>query len=315
MLALLLILFAFGMHGYAQPRAEFPNSANAIDWSSAGVGGIPARTTLCASLTPSATLARINAALASCRGGETVYLTAGTYSIPETVRIPSNVTLRGAGANLTILNATGRGGGDVISLGSGSVPYRPMRIIGGAKTGSTSIELQSGAGVRAGTYLAIAETNNPAYVSAAGSGGNCNWCDGWTKDGSLARGQIVKVTGVSGSVIAISPGLLSAYTNAPIAVPFDMAESYAGVEDLQVYANNTGYASNFGMSACAYCWIKGVESNYADGDHVEVYWGFHDEIRDSYFSNAFLHRPGRYDSDIQIAFKTSDSLIENNIIV
>jgi hypothetical protein len=93
-----------------------------------------------------------------------------------------------------------------------------------------------------------------------------------------------------------------------------MAEEFAGVEDLQVYANNTGYGANFGMSRCAYCWIKGVESNYADGDHVEVYWGFHDEIRDSYFSNAFLHSPGEHDSDIQIARKTSASLIENNII-
>ena len=164
-------------------------------------------------------------------------------------------------------------------------------------------------------YLAIAEINNPAYVSTAGSGGNCNWCDGdWTKNGSLARGQIVAVTGISGRTVTISPGLYGTYTNTPLAVPFNMSASYAGVEDLQVYANNTGYAANFAMSECAYCWIKGVESNYADGDHVEVYWGFHDEIRDSYFSNAFLHSPGDHDSDIQIAFKTSASLIENNII-
>ena len=83
-------------------------------------------------------------------------------------------------------------------------------------------------------------------------------------------------------------------------VPFNMSASYAGVENLQVYANNTGYGSNFGMSACAYCWVKGVESNYTDGDHVEVYWGYHDEIRDSYFSNAFLHTPGTHDSCIQV---------------
>ena len=86
------------------------------------------------------------------------------------------------------------------------------------------------------------------------------------------------------------------------------------MEDLQVYANHSGYDSNFGMSTCAYCWIKGVESNYADGDHVELYWGFHDEIRDSYFSNAFLHGPGKHDSDLQIGYKTTASLIENNIV-
>jgi polysaccharide export outer membrane protein len=93
-----------------------------------------------------------------------------------------------------------------------------------------------------------------------------------------------------------------------------MSETNAGVEDLQVRANQTGYAANFGMLGCAYCWIKGVESNYTDGDHVEVYWGYHDEIRDSYFSNAFLHKPGLHDSDIVIGYKTSASLVENNII-
>jgi hypothetical protein len=263
----------------------------------------------------SATLAEINAALASCPSGDTVYLAAGTYAIPGTVVVPSNVTLRGAGASRTILNAVGTGGGDVISLGSGSVPFHPFRITKGATGGSTKIELSNASDIAVGMYLVIAEINNPSYVSSAGSGGSCNWCDGgWTEKGSLARGQIVKVTGVSGREISISPGLYSAYTNTPLAVPFKMSAENAGVEDLQVYANNTGYGANFGMAECAYCWIKGVESNYADGDHVEVYWGYHDEIRDSYFSNAFLHGPGEHDSDIQIARKTSASLVENNII-
>jgi hypothetical protein len=257
----------------------------------------------------------INAALASCPSGESVALAAGTYSIAGTVQVPSNVTLRGAGANLTILNAVGTNGGDVISLGSGSVDFKPYRVTGGATAGSASIEVSNSSGIQVGMYLAITELNDLTYVSAAGSGGNCNWCDGgWTEKGSLARGQIVAVTGISGRSIRISPGLYSVYANMPIAVPFNMSASYAGVEDLQVYANNSGYAANFGMSECAYCWIKGVESNYADGDHVEVYWGFHDEIRDSYFSNAFLHSPGTHDSDIQVGFKTTASLVENNII-
>jgi hypothetical protein len=312
-----LILIAFGTPagGHAQAWAHLLSPKRAIDWSAAGAGEIPARPAHCAELTTSATVVEINAALASCPSGEAVVLAAGTYSIAGTVHVPSNVTLRGAGANQTILNATGTGGGDVISLGSGSVDFKPYRVTGGAAAGSTTFEVSNTAGIQVGMYLAIAELNDLTYVSAAGSGGNCNWCDGdWTEKGSLARGQIVAVTGISERIITISPGLYSAYSNMPIAVPFNMSASYAGVEDLQVYANNTGYAASFGMSRCAYCWIKGVESNYADGDHVEVYWGFHDEIRDSYFSNAFLHSPGKRDSDIQIGFKTTASLVENNII-
>jgi hypothetical protein len=68
------------------------------------------------------------------------------------------------------------------------------------------------------------------------------------------------------------------------------------------------------MSKCAYCWVKGVEVNYADGNFIEVHWGYRDEIRDNYFSNAFLHSAGTVDSDIFIIYKTSASLVENNII-
>lgn len=310
---LFLLLAVFSVFSEAQSWSPILNNSQAIAWTNSGVGGIPARTTNCATLTSSATVSQINSALASCPSGQTVYLSAGTYSITGTINVPSNVTLRGAGADSTILNATGSGG-NVISLGSGYVSYNPINIVGGTGAGSTSITLSSASGVSVGMYLVIAETNNSSYVTSSGSEGECTWCDGWTSTGSLARGQIVAVTGVSGSTVTISPGLYGGYTNSPIAVPFNMSANHAGVENLQVYANNTGYSSNFGLSACAYCWVKGVESNYTDGDHVEVYWGYRDEIRDSYFSNAYLHSPGQHDSDIQIALKTSASLIENNIV-
>jgi len=298
----------------AQPWKPFLASAQAMDWSASGVGGIPPRPANCATLTPASTLAQIQAALAVCPAGHTVYLQPGTYSIPGTLHVPSNVTLRGAGADQTILDATGAGDA-VIALGSGGVPYRPRVIQGGATAGSNRIQLGSAEGIAAGSNLAIAERNDPAYVTSAGSGGNCNWCDGgWTKDGGMARGQIVAVTAVSGNAVSIEPALYAAYTHGPVAVPFEMAASRAGVEDLQVRANNTGYGANFLLDMCAYCWIRGVESNYADGDHVSVQWGYRDEIRDSYFSNAYLHVPGAHDSDIQLALKTSATRVENNII-
>ena len=312
---ILVAILAFSPHTNAQTWSATLGAKGTIHWAGAGVGQIPPRLTNCATLTPSATVAQINSALATCPSDESVYLLPGTYLIDGTIHVPSDVTLRGAGADRTILNALGRGGGDVISLGSGGVPYRPLRITAGNGAGSTSISVSEPAAVRVGMYLAVAEVNDEKQVSSQGSGGHCNWCDGgWTKNGSLARGQIVEVTVVQGKSISISPALYTTYSNYPVAIPFEVSARRAGVENLQVYANNTGYAASFGMSACAYCWIKGVESNYADGDQVEIYWGYHDEVRDSYFSNAFLHQPGIYDSDIQVADKTSASLVENNIV-
>jgi hypothetical protein len=308
---LLLILPGFCV---SQAWQSFLANGRGIDWSAAGAGAIPPRTVHCANLQPSATVVQINAALGSCAAGQSVYLEPGTYTVAGTIHIPSNVTLRGAGADQTILNATGAGEA-VIALGSGGVPFRPRVIQPAPSAGAAQIELVSASGVVPGSFLAIAERNDPAYVTSAGSGGNCNWCDGgWSKDGSLARGQIVQVTAVAGNSVSVSPALYSAYSRDPIAVPFDMAVLAAAVEDLQVRANNTGYGANFLLDMCAGCWLRGVESNYADGDHVSIQWGYRDEVRDSYFSNAFLHVPGAHDSDIQLALKTSASLIENNII-
>lgn len=285
-----------------------------IDWSRAGVGDIPPRPIACATLSPPASDREIDAALASCPANEAVVLAPGTYAVHVSVHIPSNVTLRGAGADQTILDAQGAGPA-VVALGRGAVPFQPRVLVAGTQAGSTQLQFVSAQGIMPGTFLAIAEKNDPAFVTSAGSGGNCNWCDGdWSKDGHFARGQIVEVQAVSGNLVTFEPALYTSYSHEPVAVPFQMQATRAGVEDLQIKANNTGYIANFTMEECAYCWIKGVESNYADGDHVSVQWGFHDEIRDSYFSNSFLHGPGIHDSDIQMGWKTSASLVENNII-
>jgi len=70
-------------------------------------------------------------------------------------------------------------------MGGGSVPYAPVRIVNGSSSGSTRIEVSNASGIRPGMYLAVAEINNPAYVSAAGSGG--------TVTGATAAGRSVEV--------------------------------------------------------------------------------------------------------------------------
>jgi hypothetical protein len=66
-------------------------------------GGIPDRSTVCATLSPGG---NIQAALDSCRAGQVVQLSAGTYTINNYLLIHSGITLRGAGAGQTILAKT-----------------------------------------------------------------------------------------------------------------------------------------------------------------------------------------------------------------
>ena len=309
-------------------------SSRAIDWSQAGVsGGIPLRTTICKTAqcnavtaltygndTTDATTA-IQNALNSCPANQVVFLPAGTYRIDGNLVVPSNVTLRGAGADQTILDAKGPGGGNsVIDLGSSLNSNFPdvtksVNITGGATAGSTSLVVSNAAGITAGTYLLITELNDPSFVNINGSEGACTWCDGWPGwSGTRVAGQIVEVESVNGTTLGISPGLYMNYPLTPFATPFAASAKYAGLEDLQVYANYTGYGQNFGMNMCADCWISGVEGNYTDGNQVTVSWSYRGQIQNSYFSNAYVHGPGGTDSDFDLEDKSSQMLVQNNIL-
>ncbi|MGB9234316.1 MAG: glycosyl hydrolase family 28-related protein [Terriglobales bacterium] len=299
-----------------------PSSAPAacgIDWSTAGVGGIPPRTTLCSTISASTygngssdATSGIQSALNSCANGQTVSLSAGTFLIKSPLNIPSNVTLRGAGPDQTILTTKGsNSNAGALNLGSTIPSASTVNITSGAKGGSTSLVVSSASGMSVGGYLEVVEANQ-SWVSSKGGEGNCTWCDSW--NGAKSRGQIVQITSLSGTTVGISPALYSDYANTPQAVYFTMGTQYAGIEEFQIYQNNTGYFDAIHFSGCAYCWAKGVEVNYADGDFVEVHWSSHVEIRDSYFSNAFAHSPGQTDAAIELLNKTSDTLVENNIV-
>src|SRR5437763_16005388 len=96
-----LILLGLSLCSYAQLWSGVLDSSRAINWSQAGVvGGIPNRTTICATLNPGATAAQINSAIASCPNGQVVSLNAGIYNLSAGIVFDnkSKVTLRGAGA-------------------------------------------------------------------------------------------------------------------------------------------------------------------------------------------------------------------------
>ena len=311
----------WAVSAHAAPWSGIIDPSRAIDWSQSGVpGGIPYRTVQCASILASTygngstdATAGIQAALNACPANEFVLLSPGKFLINSNLSVPSNVTLRGSGADQTILDTHGSGNGAVM-LGSSVPKYPGVSVTNGATAGSQSISVSAATGIQAGSYLMISELNDPSYVSIQGGEGDCTWCDGGLGyNGTRVRGQIVEVQSVSGTNITIAPPLYSNYLLTPLAAPMT-ATKYAGVEDLQVYANNTGYNESILMQGCAYCWVRGVEDNYTDGDFIQLHFGFRDEVRDSYFSNAYRHAAGSTDSDIFVADKTSASKIENNII-
>jgi hypothetical protein len=104
-------------------------------------------------------------------------------------------------------------------------------------------------------------------------------------------------------------------TTMPLATPFTPATINAGVANLQILSNatSTGNSTIVVVEAQNF-WIHNVETNYTDGDPVDVFWSMGGEISQNYFSNSQLHGAGTYDSCVRLAEKTSNVLVQNNIL-
>jgi hypothetical protein len=336
--AALVLSYALGAtRASAQPWAGIIDPTRAIDWSTAGAGAIPERTTICSTLgaagqsptsVQSVTVAQINSALAACPSGQTVLLNPGTYDTAgATIAIPSNVTLRGSGPTQTLVAETGVPTTTtipVVQFGTqSSFPFGPepnpstsTAITGGTTQGSKSITVASASGITVGTLLMLTQSDL-AYMTDVGTEGACTYCAGV---GGLS-GQTVQVTAVSGTTLTISDPLYIDYSSAPLAYPFAVGCTSAGLEDLHISASNAevqntssvGYSPNINLTGTIDSWVKNVESDFSEGSHLWIDFGMHNTVRDSFFHDGYYHGPGATDDEVRLGFKASANLVENNI--
>src|SRR6266853_3092696 len=219
-----LLVFWLSVYAQAQPWSGIVDSSRAVDWSSAGVtGGIPNRTIICSALNPGATAAQINSSIASCPGGQVVFLNAGTYNLSSGIDFAnhSNVTLRGAGADQTFLVFNGNTAcagliADVcIRNGDISIPLSPSHTANwtaGYAQGATQITLDRTMNIIPGeTVLVLDQLNDasdPGAIYVCETIGVCSQ-DGISGSGRANRQQLqlVLATAVIGNTVTISPGL------------------------------------------------------------------------------------------------------------
>jgi hypothetical protein len=338
-LSLLLLLVPASIHaqawtGILKPTygtgactPEGNNAGCAIDWSNVGIpGGVPSSswtqsgsTILAATYGNGSTDAHsgIQTALNACGTNQYVLLGSGTFLLTGTLSVPSNCALRGAGANLTILQ-NNVGGSDtsgtigIINMGHIPSTSADVSVSGGATAGSNSLTLSTTSGMSVGGMLFISELND-TFVNNVGGNGTCGWCDDFY-GGARSLGQMAMITAINGSTVTINPSLYRAMALTPLVKYFPVQCQYCGVEDLQIVANNTGVHSAICMDYAVYSWVKGVEFNYTDADYIDVNFGLWDEIINNYASNSYEHGPGSFDNNINLRSRTTATLVQNNII-
>jgi len=185
--ALLLSIFGAVQPARAvdAPGGVLPKDGDAsANWRMAGmlsVGGIPNRTTVCATVSPLGggqdDTPDIQNAIDSCPAGEVVSLAAGTFTIAEGnyVLIDQGITLRGAGPGTTILTRTG--GAKLGSDQPGKNPS-PLVILGperwnnnttatllatDVKHGGYSVQVASAQGFSVGQVILLDETSGARW--------------------------------------------------------------------------------------------------------------------------------------------------------
>jgi hypothetical protein len=337
-----------------------PNRA--INWSSAGAGTIPARATICQALgvagqaesyPQSVTYLQIMTALQACAGtNETVYLNPGTYTMDHTlgnyngssyVATPSNVTLRGAGPQQTILkwtatsntcNGYGSTAFCIFNGDSSAQPYSPntINITGGLSQGSTSLTMGSAvngslSNLQIGALLQITQTDqasdNGAWWACGSTGttGDCAQQGTANTWGGRTTSQTVTVTGISGSTVTISSGLYAptwSTGNTPYATfSNSLPVTGFGVENLQINTQSIGdtqamlefwWVTNSWAKNIAF--INNVAGAGSTRKHMLMGASQHLTVRDSYMYGS---SPSSEGYGVDFIWGVSDSLVENNI--
>jgi len=209
-LLLALLLFPVLAHAQAVPTSRLAQA----NWRAAGVtpnGGIPARATVCRTILAATykngaddASGGIQKALDACPSGQTVLLGAGTFRVLSLISVPSNVTIRGAGAGVTILNKTNGAfkpvgewpqsqpspadNAAIFRVGNSNFPHfqngTVKTLTANAVQGATSVTLNNVGGLKVGQYVEISEDQfyTGSWQTLPLSSGVANIWEVWSGD-------------------------------------------------------------------------------------------------------------------------------------
>ncbi len=318
-------------------RAELIPAERRTEWKP-GVtynGGIPHRTTIYKTLTPSgkSDSAAIQAALDTCPPDQVVLLGPGTFKLTgNAIWIKrSDITIRGSGSSSTRIIRTGTQAGAVIEVGWPAedrwVQQTPLADDG--MKGTKTVMLVSNPGLQVGELVHVDETYDPAitrYYHALQIGNDyLGWGEGRNqKNGgrSLSRpiGQAMEIAAINGNEITFSTPFhltlrtshaahVARLTKANGTQDF-LPVTRVGIEDLSV---GYGTGGNVGFFVASYCWARNIVSDHSSGPSFAFNGSFRCELRDSFLHTTVDPNPGGAGYGLVFDRYVADCLAENNI--
>ncbi len=247
------------------------------------------------------------AALENAGRNGVVTAPAGTYDLTRTMRIPSRVVLEGAGLDTILAFDLNGAEGDLIAI-TGQPASGWVRIENDLQAGSSAITLSGPLEVEIaqGDIIEIEQENVDAMFTQA------EWDVDWA-DHSV--GELAEVVSYDGTTIQIDHPLLSSYGRDRRAkVRVIDASRFAGVVDLKVRRDDTGYGSSIRLSHAADVWVDGVESELTTKAHIEADVVYRCQIRNNLLHDAHDFGDGGRAYGVSVQRHTTGCLVENNTL-
>jgi len=201
----------------AQAWSGILSPGRAIDWTQAGAGTIPNRTTICSTVAAYGSAASpqpgtaINNAIASCPSGQVVSLGAGTFYLSSGITFAgkNNVTLRGAGPNQTFIifsgntDCGGTGWANICAVASttndSSNWVNAANWTAGYAQGTTTITLDGVPNLAVGSILILDQCNSGLSGKAPSGSGLFNQTDAGCLSGTVADNGNLFICSLTGT--------------------------------------------------------------------------------------------------------------------
>lgn len=305
--------YYYTLNSKEEEKTIIPNN-NRIDWTVAGVEDkIPNYSNIIDVTTRGAESSDIfdnskilQDLIDSSSFGTVLLFPSGTYLFKSSINLKSGIVIRGVSSSQTVfkfdLNGTAQPSFRFSSWDRSSI----TPITSGHIKGSRTITVQDPTLFVYRDYIEIFQDNDPELMYT-----RREWDVTWAAE---SVGQLVKITSRNGNEITLEHPLLYDFSaNLNVRARSCQMLDGAGLESFKLIRLDQGEAFALRFDYAANCWIRNMESEYAQRGHVEMSKSLNIEIRDSYFHHAYDYGGGGHGYGISITDHSTNALIENNI--
>jgi hypothetical protein len=249
----------------------------------------------------------IERAISSCPPGKVVYIPAGTFTLKSRVYVAnkSNITLRGAGAGVTVIKSTSDNG-YILLAGAGPWPppstWIPIRA--GATKGSNIISVSNTSNFTVGVQMCIGPNGLPSW--AHNLGGN--------QDSMHTMGILFRVVSKTSSTVTFEPPLpfdFSGMNPAALAYPKQTTVEGIGLESFTMDMFDSNASWGLQISSAWGSWVKDVEVRGAYGRIMYFSDFIRGEVRQCYTHDQ--RTTGSNHEGIDFGTDCCWNLVEDNI--